>query len=352
MIATLARWRSRVQIPPGPRDREPLKRGLRARWARDWERLRNLDVKGRILRLGLELRDRVSPRTLYYYLRFLCRLELLCEEHGITIDDVDEASRLVKWLPGWLVRSGSPGYHHYCRLYRLPEPRFEVRWDKRAVLPRLPPIETFQAALAVPRSLKWRAYLRLLYETGARPQEALHLRVRDLNLREGYVILGTAKGSGWLRSRRLPISPRLQAMLRELIKNRGPDDPVFPRRHAPGLPARYNEAERLMRVHIRPALEAAGLETEGLTLYAFRHLYASRLYAETGDLLLVARSLGHRDVKTTTRYIHLQPGSPRRYEVRHLPLEAADEIAELLSQGWEVALKTESRVWLRRPRWP
>ena len=41
-----------------------------------------------------------------------------------------------------------------------------------------------------------------------------------------------------------------------------------------------------------------------LTIHSFRAGYATSLYETTGDIFLVARAMGHRDVSTTLRYIN------------------------------------------------
>ena len=40
-----------------------------------------------------------------------------------------------------------------------------------------------------------------------------------------------------------------------------------------------------------------------LTIHSFRAFFATSLYEVSGDLLAVARALGHRDPRTTERYI-------------------------------------------------
>ena len=39
--------------------------------------------------------------------------------------------------------------------------------------------------------------------------------------------------------------------------------------------------------------------------HSLRHTFATLLYRATRDLVLVSRALGHRDVKNTQRYAHL-----------------------------------------------
>lgn len=41
-------------------------------------------------------------------------------------------------------------------------------------------------------------------------------------------------------------------------------------------------------------------------LYEFRHTYATRFYEATGDLVALARNLGHADLRTVMKYNHSQ----------------------------------------------
>jgi site-specific recombinase XerD len=47
-------------------------------------------------------------------------------------------------------------------------------------------------------------------------------------------------------------------------------------------------------------------------LHSFRAGFATRLHESTRDLALVARALGHRDLRTTLRYVNIEPSTLRR----------------------------------------
>ncbi|MBI2528831.1 MAG: tyrosine-type recombinase/integrase [Candidatus Rokubacteria bacterium] len=42
-----------------------------------------------------------------------------------------------------------------------------------------------------------------------------------------------------------------------------------------------------------------------LSIHSLRHTFGTLLYRATKDLVLVSRALGHRDVRSTQRYAHL-----------------------------------------------
>jgi integrase/recombinase XerC len=55
-------------------------------------------------------------------------------------------------------------------------------------------------------------------------------------------------------------------------------------------------------------LQEAGIE-KAITPHGLRHTFATRLYSRTGDLLVVQRALGHRNIATTEIYTHLVDGA-------------------------------------------
>jgi len=52
--------------------------------------------------------------------------------------------------------------------------------------------------------------------------------------------------------------------------------------------------------------ELAGIRPQ-ITIHSFRAGFATVLYRTTQDLLLVAHALGHKDVRTTEKYIAIAP---------------------------------------------
>jgi len=331
-----------VQIPSPAPPRKALT-PLTAR-RRRWLRL-DPETRGRILKVLMALRNRLSESTLRDYADALTRLGL---ELG-TLDDVETTAKAISALKGHRLESSVSAYRHYCRILRLPEPTFEIpKRRHRRPLPYVPNDKVLKASLVIPRRSKWRAYLRLLYETGARPSEPFNLRVQDIL--EDKVRLRTLKRGGYTREREIPISPLLAGLLRSLCIGKKPEDYVFSLDRDPKKPLNRKRAQRILE-HVRKILKSQGYDVRGLRLHAYRHAYATRLYQATKDLALVQRALGHKNLETTMIYLHIQPGQPRLYEVKVFRLDQEEEISTCIAEGWEKILQTKDKVWFRRPRW-
>jgi integrase/recombinase XerC len=48
-----------------------------------------------------------------------------------------------------------------------------------------------------------------------------------------------------------------------------------------------------------------------LTIHSFRAGFATAIHDRSGDLILVSRALGHKDIRPTLRYVHLLPDKLR-----------------------------------------
>jgi len=290
-------------------------------------------------------RHRLRQKTLENYNQALCALAAKA--------DLDNVTLMERVIPLETARldAAIAAYRHYCKYWRLPQPEILVHRDRRRQLPRLPCEETLQASLAVPRRHKWRAYFRLLYETGARASEPFALKVCDLSsLDKEKIRLGTSKYGGVTVERELPISPLLAAHLKTLIQDCDQEDWVFRQTRHPEKPLNYHKAEFVMRT-VRNQLRAAGYNVTALRLHGYRHAFATRIYWATKDLALTSRALGHRNLETTMIYIHLKPDQPKRFDVVRLEISDKEGIARHIAEGWERALKTTEEVYFKRPRW-
>jgi integrase/recombinase XerD len=140
--------------------------------------------------------------------------------------------------------------------------------------------------------------LKFLYFSGARVSEVAALRWRDLK-RVGERGQATLQGKGG-KTRAIPLPAALWQELMHLRGESGRDEPVFRSRKFGGA---------LQPNQIRVIVARAGIRAgiEGVSPHWFRHSHASHSLQRGASIALVQQSLGHSDISTTARYLHVNP---------------------------------------------
>ena len=92
--------------------------------------------------------------------------------------------------------------------------------------------------------------------------------------------------------RNVPLSRRAVELLQVLVKDRQPDEQVFP--FSPDTLGRY----------YREVRQAAGLKDANLNFHDTRHEAASRLSLKLSNVLELSAVTGHRSLQTLKRYYH------------------------------------------------
>lgn len=183
---------------------------------------------------------------------------------------------------------------------------------------------------------------RLLYGGGLRLNEALQLRVKDVDLKRGVVIVRGGKGA---KDRRTVLPETLVPDIRSRIERsrtlhlrdlaRGGAGVALPHalhlkfpnaardwRWAWVFPAarqyRDRRTGRIMRHHlhdttVQRAIAASALASgvsKRVSAHTFRHSFATHLLRSGYDIRTVQELLGHRDVSTTMIYLHILDRGP------------------------------------------
>jgi len=141
-----------------------------------------------------------------------------------------------------------------------------------------------------------RVLLQVVYACGLRLGELLHLRITDIDSARMVVHVRQGKGG---KDRLVPLSARLLAELRAYWQQYRPTTWLFPGA-TPGRPLNHSSVQRPFQQLVR----AAGL-SKRVTPHTLRHSYATHLLEAGVDLVTVQRLLGHNDLQTTTRYLHI-----------------------------------------------
>jgi site-specific recombinase XerD len=141
-----------------------------------------------------------------------------------------------------------------------------------------------------------RLILQTTYACGLRASEVLALRVADID--SSRMLLWVRLGKGG-KDRAVPLSAQLLEALRAHWQRLRPKTWLFPGQ----TPTGQRSLGALQRV-VRRAVLAAGFSKK-VSLHTLRHSYATHLLEAGVDVLTIQRLLGHRDLQTTARYVHL-----------------------------------------------
>ena len=192
-----------------------------------------------------------------------------------------------------------------------------------ASLPRFLSLEEVDALLAapdvsVPRGLRDRALIEVLYATGLRVSELVGLRLTDLRLDQNYLQC-FGKGS---KQRIVPLGDEAVGWVRRYVAEARPA--LARRRESPWLFLNAREGARLSRLGFWKILKAYGRQAgilSHLSPHVVRHSFATHLLERGADLRAIQTMLGHADLSTTQIYTHVLEARLRqvydRFHPRH-----------------------------------
>jgi site-specific recombinase XerD len=163
---------------------------------------------------------------------------------------------------------------------------------------------------STPEGQRDHALLSLLYNTGARIQEALDLRPMDVRFKVPAQVRLTGKGR---KERVCPIWDETAQLLAALLKRmpRGEDERVFVNRYGQPLGAagvRY----RLEQYVAAAAKSLPTLVKKRITPHTFRHTVGVALVSAGVDVTVIRNWLGHVSLDTTNHYARANLETKRR----------------------------------------
>lgn len=147
------------------------------------------------------------------------------------------------------------------------------------------------------KNLKGKTILSLFYATGIRVNEAVHIKLADIDRSRMRILITHGKGS---KERFAILSPVLLTQLESYYRQYKPTDYLFN-----GSVKGKAMGCRSMQLIMETAVKTGGLNT-GYSLHTLRHSFATHLLNNGCNIHTIKELLGHSFLSTTMVYLHLQ----------------------------------------------
>ena len=170
--------------------------------------------------------------------------------------------------------------------------------------------------------------LSLLYDTGARVQELVDLKVCDIALNDTVTIILTGKGG---KSRIVPVMKPTGELLKQYMEGSGLTSPVYGRN--PLFTNRGNQP--LTRAGVTYILKKYAAQAQAMgvkdisaeiTPHWLRHSKAMHLLQSGVNLVYIRDLLGHSDISTTEIYARADEKMKRKALLEAYDSPASDEL--------------------------
>lgn len=244
---------------------------------------------------GLTQPQDITCPILERYRRFLYHYR---KENGEPLSFVSQHTRLVplKAFFKWLAKE-----HHilYNPASELELPRLHRRLPKYILTSDEVERVLNQTSLHGDVGIRDRAIIETLYSTGIRRMELANLKLYDVDVTNGSVMIRAGKGN---KDRLIPIGERACAWVTKYLDEVRPglvvepdDGTLFLTEY--GEPLHKGRLTDLVRKH----LDAAGITKPG-SCHLFRHTMATLMLENGADIRYIQAMLGHSSLSTTEIY--------------------------------------------------
>jgi site-specific recombinase XerD len=255
-----------------------------------------------------------SKSTLNNYIRRIALISLHFGQLPEQIDD-DEINEYLVALardPRSPSRSSFKhmvyGLRYYYRLMGMNKRAIALPSLKRDTkLPVILNRAEFKELFSAPQLLKQRIVLTLIYSAGLRGQEAVNLKISDIDFERKTIHIRQSK---YKKDRIIPLSNYMAKGLKKYLKAENPHIWLFNGKEADG---RYSV--RGLSWVMRENLKKTSI-TKQVNLHSLRHSYATHLLEDGLNIVTLKELLGHADISTTMIYLHtaqcelINPHSP------------------------------------------
>lgn len=174
---------------------------------------------------------------------------------------------------------------------------WEIPRPKKGIqLPKVLSKEEMVRLLKAIENVKHKTMIMLGYACGLRVSEIINIELRDIDRDRNLLIIRRGKGK---KDRVVSLSPVMLVMLHEYSSAYKTQKYLFEGQQ-PGTMYSIRSLEAI----IQKAKEKAGILKQG-SMHMLRHSFATHLIEKGTDVIFIQKLLGHNDIKTTLRYLHV-----------------------------------------------
>ncbi|HET9826307.1 MAG TPA: tyrosine-type recombinase/integrase, partial [Chitinophagaceae bacterium] len=176
--------------------------------------------------------------------------------------------------------------------WEIPRPK------KRLILPKVLGEDELARLFNAHLNLKHKAMLFTAYSAGLRVSEIAALKIKHIDSGRLQILIENAKGK---KDRYVNLSPVLLDILRAYIKSYKPRprEYLFESEHT-GTAYPVRTVQRIFEL-----AKAKARISKDVGIHALRHSFATHLLEKGTDIRYIKELLGHFNIKTTERYVHV-----------------------------------------------
>lgn len=281
----------------------------------------------------LKLERSLSDNSIEAYEQDLLKFRSYCDEHGLdpvkaTTDDLQEfIYTLFKTITNVRsqarILSGLRAFYRFLLYhnYITTDPTELIESPKKELhLPNVLTIEEIddmiaQIDMSQAEGHRNRAIIEMLYGSGLRVSELVNLKMSNMYLKEGYMLV-EGKGS---KQRLVPISDEAARQYEFWLEDRN-KLPIDPAASDIAFLNRYGkQMSRVMIFKLIKRLATAAGINKTISPHTLRHSFATHLLQNGADLRIIQQLLGHESITTTEIYTHIDIHDLREAIIKYHP---------------------------------
>jgi integrase/recombinase XerD len=177
--------------------------------------------------------------------------------------------------------------------------------------------------MQTPLGYRNRVMLEILYDTAVRMLELRNLKLTDLDLQSGYVLIRAGKGD---KDRVVPMSPRVCDLVKSYILSIRPailqnqEDEGYLFLNYTGRSMNPNSVWRTVKV----CAAKSGIK-KNISTHTFRHTCATHMLRNGAPIRHIQEMLGHESLESTQLYTHVTINDLKAVHAKYHPSERLEK---------------------------